>query len=338
MLEKNPYRPIVIWLFTGCFLVYLMVLVGGITRLTHSGLSMVDWSPVGSFPPMNERGWIKEFNKYKQSPEYVLFNYNFTIEDFKNIFWWEYLHRFIGRTIGVVFLIPFFYFLIKKKFPAGFFRKMLWLLLLGAVQGLVGWYMVKSGLVKNPHVSHYRLAAHLITAFTVFGFTFWFALDLIYPSPESVRDSKLKNFSMILFGTIILQIIYGAFVAGLKAGYLYPGFPKMGSEWMPEMVYTQLQPVWRNFTEGQAGVQFIHRCLAFIIVFLVFVLFFWTRNTSHTPLQRKLVQWLLIIVLVQFLLGVATVIFNMPIAIALIHQSGAFFLFSAVLLFIHRLR
>lgn len=322
----------------GCFLVYLMVLVGGITRLTHSGLSMVSWSPVGSFPPLNEQAWVKQFDQYKQSPEYILLNYNFTIEDFKSIFWWEYIHRFIGRTIGVLFLIPFFYFLLKRKFPSGFLKKMLLLLLLGAIQGIVGWYMVKSGLVKNPHVSHYRLAAHLLTAFTVFGFTFWFALDLVYPHDESVKNQKLKGYSVVLFVTLVLQIIYGAFVAGLKAGYLYPSFPKMGIEWMPEMVYVQLQPLWRNFMEGPAGVQFIHRWLGFIVVVLVSVLFLWIRNTSHTSLQRRIITGLLLIVLMQFLLGVATIIFHMPIAIALIHQTSAFILFSATLLLIHRLR
>ena len=157
-----------------------MVVVGGLTRLTHSGLSMVEWNITGSLPPSNDEQWLLLFNKYKSSPEYKLVNSYFTISDFKKIFWFEYIHRFIGRILGVLFIIPFIYFLIKNKIPEGFLKKLLFILFLGAFQGLIGWYMVKSGLVNNPNVSHYRLAFHLITAFTTFGFTLWFALDLIF--------------------------------------------------------------------------------------------------------------------------------------------------------------
>lgn len=332
----NPNRPIIAWLFTGCFLVYVMVVIGGMTRLTHSGLSMVEWSPAGSLPPMNEQQWTVQFEKYKQSPEFKIMNFDFTVDDFKEIFWWEYIHRLIGRTIGFVFFLPFLFFLLKKKFPEGFLKKMIVLLLIGASQGLLGWFMVKSGLQKNPHVSHYRLAAHLITAFTAFGFTFWYALDLIYPKQEMIGKS-LKKLALLLFSVVVLQIIYGAFVAGLKAGYMYPTFPKMGDKWIADEV-TALEPVWKNFVEGHAGVQFIHRYLAYAVVMLVGILFYRARKLELTSLQKKLMNALGIIVSLQFILGILTLLLHVPVLIAVIHQTGAFFLFGTALFLIHRLR
>ena len=284
MNKFNKY--IVLWLFTGCALIYLMVFIGGLTRLTHSGLSIVEWSPTGSLPPMNESDWQIQFEKYQTSPEYKLVNSSFTLEDFKGIFWLEYIHRFLGRIIGMVFIIPFLYFLLAKKFPKGFLKKVVVIFFIGSLQGLLGWYMVKSGLVKNPNVSHYRLAAHLITAFTAFGFTFWYALDLIYPEPEKQSDKNWKLLAGILFPVVILQIIYGAFVAGLKAGYLYPTFPKMGDEWIPETI-TSVSPVWRIFLEAPEGVQFIHRCIAYIVFVLVVVMYYKSRGTGVTALQKK---------------------------------------------------
>ncbi len=340
-------KSILVWLLTGCLLVYAMVVIGGMTRLTHSGLSMVEWKPTGSLPPMNDEEWNAEFEKYKQFPEYKILNSDFTLSDFKSIYWWEYIHRFLGRTIGAVFLIPFFWFWIRKKFPEGFLKKMFVLLLIGAGQGLLGWFMVQSGLVKNPAVSHYRLAAHLITAFTAFGFTFWYALDLIYdglssaqPGPMSTGEGDagrgLKRLALILFSVIVIQIIYGAFVAGLKAGYSYPTFPKMGDKWIPDEI-TALEPAWRNFTEGAAGVQFLHRYIAVAVVILVSVLFFKARKLGLTSLQRKLVNALVIIVAAQFLLGLATLLYGVPVLVAVLHQTGAFFLFATSLFFIHSL-
>ena len=216
MQLKNNYVGkngwIIFWLLTGCFLIYVMVMIGGITRLTNSGLSMVEWSATGNLPPLNETEWLGQYEKYKQSPEYKVINCNFSLSDFKQIFWWEYIHRFVGRSIGIIFLFPFFYFWLAKKFPNGFIPKMILLLFLGALQGLVGWLMVKSGLVKNPHVSHYRLTLHLTTALTLLGFTFWFALDLLYPEKEKIGNIPIKRGILALLGLIIIQIIYGAFV------------------------------------------------------------------------------------------------------------------------------
>lgn len=339
-MKNNPHQPIIIWLLVGCFLIYVMVVIGGITRLTHSGLSMVEWNMiVGSMPPVTDADWQEPFEKYKQSPEYMIINNQFTLEEFKSIYWWEYIHRMLGRTIGLVFFIPFCYFWLKKKFDTPLLKKMILLLILGAFQGVLGWFMVKSGLQNEPRVSHYRLAAHLISAFTVFGFTFWYALDLLYPTEQKGNEGykKIKRYAKIMFGLIVLQIIYGAFVAGLKAGLFYNTFPKMSDSFMPETV-TAYEPFWKNLLENPSGVQFIHRCLAYIVA--VFVLFVWehARTIQLTSLQRKASNVMLATVAIQFILGVITLLYAVPVTMGVLHQTGAFFLFTSALFFIHSLR
>ncbi len=330
-------KHIVYWLFTGCVLIYLMVLLGGMTRLTHSGLSMVEWSPTGSLPPLNDADWQLQFEKYKTSPEFKLVNSSFTLDDFKGIFWLEFIHRFLGRIIGIVFFVPFMFFLFYKKFPNGFLKKMIVVLCVGSLQGLLGWYMVQSGLVKNPNVSHYRLAAHLITAFTAFGFTFWYALDLLYPEAEKSKEKGFVILAKLLLPLVIIQIVYGGFVAGLKAGYLYPTFPKMGDDWIPDAVLT-ISPISKMFSSSPEGVLFIHRGLAYLVFILVAFIYFKSKQLQTTSLQKKISLGLLIITLGQFLLGVITVLYSVPISIALLHQTGAFILFSASLFLLHRVR
>lgn len=336
-LKTKNYGPVIVWLLTGCFLVYCMVMVGGITRLTNSGLSMVEWTPAGSLPPLSEKEWQIQFEKYMQSPEFKIINYNFDISDFKKIFWWEFIHRMLGRAIGLVFTIPFLFFWIKKKFPEKFIGKAIILLCLGTMQGLVGWFMVKSGLVKNPHVSHYRLALHLFTALMLFGYTFWLALDLIYPQREKIGGGTIKKMAATFIILIIIQIIFGGFVAGLKAGYLYPTFPKMGNEWVPRETFA-FSPYWKIFTENHTGVQFIHRCIAFLILFFCVIIFFMSKKAPLTSLQKRLLRSILLIVILQFCLGIFTIIFHVPVVIAVLHQAGAFVLFGAALFLIHRIR
>ncbi|MDP1725260.1 MAG: COX15/CtaA family protein [Bacteroidota bacterium] len=336
MQTQKSNRLIIYWLLSGCILIYVMVVVGGITRLTNSGLSMVEWNITGSTPPSNEQEWMLQFDKYRQSPEFKIINKDFTLQDYKNIFWWEYIHRFIGRFIGVVFLIPFLFFLIRKKFPEGFIKKMLILLLIGSLQGFIGWFMVKSGLQKNPHVSHYRLALHLLTAFAAFGFSFWYALDLFYPKKELDNYSSMKNISRILLGMVIIQIVYGAFVAGLKAGYMFPAFPKMNENWIANEV-TLLKPVWKNFIEGQAGVQFIHRTLAWLVLIPIVLVYFKSLKYNLTPTLQNLIKFIGFIYGVQFLLGVFNILYGVPIFIGILHQTGAFLLFGSVLFLNHYL-
>jgi cytochrome c oxidase assembly protein subunit 15 len=335
---KNEFRPVIIWLFTGCFLIYAMVVIGGITRLTGSGLSITEWKIVtGTLPPLSEESWQKEFDAYKQIPQYKLINSDFQLSDFKQIYFWEYLHRLIGRIIGIVFLVPFIVFWLRKQLPEGFMKKAAVLFALGGFQGFLGWFMVSSGLTENVHVSHYRLAIHLISAFTVFGFTFWYALDLT-PAPllqERGEQPLLRKLAIILLSVVILQIVYGAFVAGLKAGYGYPTWPKMGDQWVPDDVVA-LEPIWKNFLEGHAGVQFIHRYIAYVVVFTVGFIFYRSRKIQITSEQKKIINALGIIVLAQFTLGVITLLYGVPIVIAVLHQTGAFILFATTLLLIHR--
>ena len=243
---KKENISVIVWLLSGCLLIFTMVIVGGITRLTGSGLSMVDWKLfAGSIPPINNQQWVDTFELYKQFPEFQKQNYMFTLEEFKNIFFWEYIHRLLGRLIGLVFIIPFIYFLIKKRLSKKLTLQCTVLLFMGASQGAIGWWMVKSGLVNNPDVSHFRLATHLITAFLTFSYTFWVALSLIYPN-KSHQNKILHKLSFILMIVVVIQIIYGAFVAGLGAGKVYNTWPKMNNDWIAESVYA-MTPFWSNF-------------------------------------------------------------------------------------------
>ncbi len=338
-MENNSKKSIITWLFVGCFLIYLMVVIGGITRLTHSGLSMVEWNMIiGSMPPISDADWLIPFEKYKLSPEYTIINNQFSLEEFKQIYWWEFIHRMVGRIIGVIFIVPFLYFLIMKKFDKAFLNKMIILLSLGAFQGFLGWFMVKSGLQKEPQVSHYRLAAHLISAFTVFGFTFWYALDLLYPNniEENKLSKKVKLISKIALAFIVLQIIFGAFVAGLKAGLFYNTFPRMGTSFFPDTILSY-PSFWKNIFENPAGVQFIHRYLAYIIVVLIVFLWEKSRKIELTALQRKTSNLMLIVIFIQFLLGIITLLYQVPISMGVLHQTGAFVLFASILFFMHSL-
>jgi heme a synthase len=332
-------KSIIIWLLTGCVLVFSMVVVGGITRLTKSGLSIVEWNVIaGTLPPLNERQWEAEFEKYKQFPEYKKLNYHFSLEDYKNIFWWEYIHRLLGRVIGIVFLVPFVYFWARKKFSPPLLKKVLILFVLGGFQGFLGWFMVKSGLVNNPNVSHYRLALHLITAFAAFSFSLWLALDLIYKNKDDYKPLPvLKRLTFIFLSVLILQIIYGAFVAGLKAGLVYNTFPKMGDSWIAEGV-TGMDPLWKNFVEGLGGVQFVHRYIAYALVILGGYL--WVKSKKMGLLSRQMmaVNSLVIMLFSQFLLGVFTLIYKVPVSLGVIHQAGAMVMLAITLYLLHSLK
>lgn len=330
-------KKVVYWLFIGCFLIFVMVVVGGITRLTHSGLSISNYKLIsGAIPPMNEVEWQEAFDLYKQYPEYQKLNTHFTLKDFKGIYFWEWLHRVIGRFIGVVFIIPFIYFLIRKQLTKSTIKKSIILLILGGFQGFLGWYMVKSGLVDRPDVSHYRLAAHLTTAFVTFAYTFWVGLDILYPNKKTINKG-IKNLIRIGLGVLLLQIIYGAFVAGLDAGFIHNHWPMMSEgKFMHETVLIEQSPVIKNFIEGKSGVQFVHRILAYVVVAFVFMIWNKTRKLSLSSDQKKGINALLILVGVQFLLGVLTIIMQVPVWLGVAHQIGAFFLLTAMTFVLHR--
>lgn len=327
----NPNKAIIRWLLTGCVLVYIMVVVGCLTRLTHSGLSITDWNFMGSLPPLSQDDWFERFQKYQTSPEFIYKNSSMSMEEFKSIFWWEYIHRSIGNTMMGVFLVGFIWFAVRKKFSRDMLWKAVFLFVLGGFQGLIGWWMVKSGLVKNPNVSHYRLAIHLMSAFSVFAVTFWFALQLIYPTENALESEgkKLKGVTIVLFCVLILQIVYGAFVAGLKAGLFYPTWPKMGAEWFPEDTIMIEDSFIKNFLEVGAGVQFMHRTIAFLVVACVVWLWNKSSKLNLTKQQNLGVNLLIFGVTIQFMLGVFTLLYQVPVALGALHQTGAFFLFAA---------
>ncbi len=325
---KKENIPVIVWLLSGCLLIFTMVIVGGITRLTGSGLSMVDWKLfAGSIPPVNNQQWVETFELYKQFPEFQKQNYMFTLAEFKSIFFWEYIHRLLGRLIGLVFIIPFIYFLIKKRLSKKLTLQCIVLLFMGASQGAIGWWMVKSGLVNNPDVSHFRLATHLITAFLTFSYTFWVALSLIYPN-KSHQNKTLYKLSFILMIVVIIQIIYGAFVAGLDAGKVYNSWPKMNNDWIAESVYS-MTPLWSNFVNGIAGVQFIHRTFAFVVLFLIIYIFYQSRKTPLIQLEKNAINLLLVTVFFQMVLGIITLVLGVPIWLGVIHQLGAFILLAS---------
>lgn len=334
---KKDNKRVIYWLLTGCFLIFIMVVVGGITRLTHSGLSISNYKLIsGTIPPMNDIEWQEAFDLYKQYPEYQKLNYHFTLEDFKDIYFWEWLHRVLGRLIGIVFIIPFLYFSITKQLTKSTIKKSIILLFMGGFQGFLGWYMVKSGLVDRPDVSHYRLAAHLTTAFLTFAYTFWVALDLIFPNKKEI-DRSFRNLVRFGLGVLIIQIIYGAFVAGLDAGWIHNHWPLMSEgKFMHETVYIEQNPLYKNFIEGKSGVQFVHRILAYIVVLMVVVIWRKSKQLILTKNQLIGIVALLVMVSIQFLLGVFTILLQVPVWLGVAHQVGAFFLLSAMVFTLHR--
>lgn len=344
---QNPTKnnnAIIIWLITGCFLVFTMVVIGGITRLTGSGLSITEWNVItGSIPPLNDAQWQQEFAKYQASPQFQKINSHFDIHDFKSIYWWEFIHRLIGRVMGIAFLVPFIYFLIKKRISKELLPKLLFIFALGAWQGFLGWYMVKSGLVHQPYVSHIRLAIHLLNAFLTFGYIFWVALGLKYEnySVKNQASKSIKKWTIITFVLLIIQIAYGAFVAGLKAGHFYNTWPKMGDEWIASTVgegFTRHGIV--ALFNDMSVVQFIHRTIALTVVTLIIVLW-WQRNKVlwHLNAQQKnALSYSLFFVIIQLLLGIFTLLLAVPIWLGVVHQAGAFFIFAALIYQIHRLK
>ncbi|KEO75833.1 COX15/CtaA family protein [Anditalea andensis] len=335
-MKKQYQSAIYNWLMIGCLMVTCMVVVGGITRLTQSGLSMVKWEPIkGAIPPLTEEAWQEEFRAYQSSPEYEVYNTHFGLSEFKQIYFWEYFHRLLGRIVGLVFLFPCIYFWAKGAFTSRLKKQVVIIFLGGLFQGVLGWYMVMSGLVDLPYVSHYRLAAHLITALALIAYIFWVALEV-----RGTRVNQGKLLHQLSIGMLVLvgvQILYGAFVAGLKAGLLYNTFPKMGYQWIPEELGIAFQMNgWMAIIESHGVVQLIHRVLG--VAVLVMVSIIWVKTRKSTASIFIAGNVLMALVIVQFLLGVFTLIYAVPITLGVIHQLGAVMvLFSIIyLLYITR--
>ncbi|EON74914.1 Heme A synthase, cytochrome oxidase biogenesis protein Cox15-CtaA [Lunatimonas lonarensis] len=322
------------WLITGCVMVLMMVVVGGITRLTQSGLSMVRWEPIiGTLPPLTEEKWQQEFEAYQATPEYKVYNNHFSLDDFKGIYFWEYVHRLLGRIVGLVFLIPAIFFWRKGAFDGRMKKQVVIIFFGGLFQGVLGWYMVKSGLVDRPHVSHFRLAAHLSTALALAAYIFWVSLE--WKPFKQIHAPEIRKWSIGLLVVLGIQIVYGAFVAGLKAGKMYNTFPKMGRTWFPNEITTAFDiHGWMAVIENGIPIQLIHRYLAYLVVGMV-VWVAWSIYKKHKGLQPAALL-LVALVTVQFLLGVFTLLYAVPVSLGVLHQLGAVFLLLGVIYLIKK--
>ena len=309
MIKANKKsNAVAIWLLIGVGMIIVQVLLGGITRLTGSGLSITEWKPIlGAIPPMNEADWMKAFDQYKTIGQYKQLNFEFTLSDFKFIYFWEWFHREWARLIAVVFMIPFIYFLITRKFKKEMINPLIILFLLGAAQGLIGWIMVKSGLnEENLYVNHIRLAIHFISALGLLCYTLWFALLLLVPEEEKVVESGLKKFTLWVLLLLVVQLVFGAFMAGLKAANFATTWPLINGEFIPSSLSND---TWINFTHDPLAVHFIHRNLAYLLALLILIWYRKAKSITEGKYFNRVKTLPLILVFVQIVLGILTVLY-----------------------------
>lgn len=312
-LASKRSRPVAVWLLVGVFMIIVQIILGGITRLTDSGLSITEWQPLlGTVPPLNEAQWNEAFNGYKQIAQYKHLHSYFTLDDFKHIFFWEWLHRLWGRLIGVVFAVPFIIFLIQKRFTKTMVTPMVVLFLLGGLQGLIGWLMVASGLNdENLYVSHIRLAVHFMTALLLLAYTFWFALQLRVKKEQKIFNPSSKKILGWAIGLLAVQLIYGAFMAGLKAALAAPTWPSINGFYLPpgmNRFQGKEETFFSALVNNPVTVHFIHRNLAYLLTVLIFI-WTWRAAKQHGSALFNRVRWLpLLLVLVQVGLGIAAVL------------------------------
>ena len=331
---SNYNQNITIWLGVNALMIIGMVIIGGTTRLTDSGLSMIDWHLYkGIFPPISQSDWLLLFEQYKQYPEYKLINFDIGLNDFKKIFFWEYFHRIWGRLIGLVFLIPLIYFWIKNKLSPVKKKYLLLILFLGCLQGFMGWYMVESGLIDKPDVSQYRLATHLTLAFVIYSiilFLFWNSFRSNYKiNYISALRPKIKRNISLCFILTFLTIISGAFVAGTDAGLAYNNFPLMGDGILPPEPFL-LNPWWTNFFENISLIQFDHRVLASITSIVIIFTCINDRKKFNNILIRRLYLFIVSTIILQYILGILTLRLYVPIPLGVIHQLGSLIVLSAI--------
>ena len=328
------------WLFLVCFVIVVLVIFGGYVRLTRSGLSIVEWEVItGVVPPLGEAAWEETFAKYRQTPEFLKVNSEMTLAEYKTIYYNEYIHRMLGRFVGLLFVVPLVWFLARGRIAWRDSGRYVAIALLFALQGFLGWFMVRSGLVGRPSVSHIRLMVHLLAALTLYGLCFWTGLSLrpgLTPA-ASANGSKLRPAALVTLVLLGIQIAWGALVAGLKAGHASDTFPLMFGEWVPGGIFTVLDPAWRSLIDNGATVHWIHRWLAFaVLAGAAWLHFAEIRLPAGRPVRRAAAM-LMGLVVVQIALGVTTIWFHVPVAIALIHQAVAVALLSIALFVLHRL-
>ena len=327
-------RPVLNWLVTGCVMIGGMVLIGGVTRLTGSGLSITEWKPiVGAVPPLNGEQWKEAFAKYQGIPEYKLVNSHMDLAGFKRIFFWEYLHRNWGRLMGLVFLVPFLWFWRTGRLNGPLMRRTLTILIGGGLVGALGWFMVASGLEDMPDVSHYRLAIHLVSAFTVFSLVLWTAFDVKRGRRTyGPGDDAVGRQARWLLLLLLVQVVYGAFTAGLDAGRIYNTWPLMNGRFIPDNVLA-FPSLWKDLTDHRDGVQFVHRNLAWLVAVGFLAVAWMHRGRKDLSSAMK---WLAVAVVVQFALGILTVLTQVDLVLGVLHQSGALLLLVALLNVVHR--
>ena len=322
------------WLLTVAFFVFLTLVIGGLTRLTDSGLSITEWQPIsGIIPPLTTADWQAALEKYKAIPEYQLVNKGFSMAEFQFIYWWEWSHRLLGRLVGLIFLLPFAWFLARRQIPVCFHKPLWGLFALGGLQGLMGWYMVQSGLTEHIDVSQYRLAAHLGLALVIFAAAFWLGLRILYSTERHAVFGRKIIFVQGLVGLIFMQSILGALVAGLDAGKSYTDWPFMDGMFIPAGLLEHA-PLWVNFFENHLTVQFDHRIGAYLLLGLAAWHFYRERIASH----RCIAAWLLAIIAAQAGLGIATLILAAPPLLAIFHQIGAIGVLALALYHLHWLK
>ena len=332
MVAIRHRTAIATWLLISAGAVFAMICIGGITRLTESGLSMVEWRPlIGMIPPLSEVEWQRVFALYQTSPEFQLINSTMDLAEFKNIFWWEYTHRLWGRLLGIIYGLPFAFFLLKGWLTPRLTWRLAGILALGALQGIIGWWMVRSGLADRPDVSQYRLTIHLIVALIILAGLFYLALSLLIHPNRRVRVRRsLFGHAWIAVGAALLTIVSGAFVAGTDAGLIYNSFPLMGERLIPAE-YGHLQPFWLNWFENPAAIQFNHRVLAIVTFVVVLALWWRARSASINRVALVAVTVLITVACVQVSLGIATLLTNVALPLAAAHQAMAVLLLLSAL-------
>lgn len=331
-LQQRYDRQVASWLLLCAAVIFGMIVLGGVTRLTGSGLSMVEWRPLmGVIPPLSEEAWLETFEKYKQYPEYQKVNRGMDLAGFQSIFMYEYLHRVLGRIIGVLFFVPMLFFAWRGRVRAGTMPKLWALFILGGLQGLLGWYMVKSGLVDNPRVSQYRLTAHLGLAVIIYAYMLWVVLDLLFPRGEGHPRARG---SLVLVGLVYLMILSGGLVAGTRAGFAYSTWPLMGTSFIPAGLYS-LEPAWLSAFEDITTIQFNHRIFAYILFAVMHVFAFLSWRDGLGARGKTAVLLLLGALWLQVILGISTLLLHVPVWLAAAHQGGAVLLLSATLFASH---
>jgi len=334
--KTNKEIDILIWLISLTVIVLIIIIIGGLTRLTESGLSMEDWRPImGTMPPLSDSSWIEVFEKYKLSPEFKIVNSSMTLDEFQHIFWWEWIHRFVARCLGLVFILPLIYFYFKNRLDNNIIFTLMIVFIFGLIQAIIGWWMVKSGLVDNPYISAYRLSIHLGIALIIFSILLWLSLSY-YFGKEKIHDrSKIvKNLFHISLMLISLTIISGSFMTGTDSGKSFNTFPLMNNQFFPDGYFLN-EYGWKNIFENTIAINFNHRWLAiFTFIFVSSMILYLIKKDNYNKFSLLLV---LLVLLIQIILGILTLIYAVPLSFAILHQTNATLLLASIIFAYHRL-